>query len=208
MWFLPSRSRPQNIQRLISNLAGMTTLAIIFLDYDDPMLQGYWDLNWPLFWQTVKSDRMPLSEVYNNEFRLIPNLDWYGFLADDVVPETPDWDRLLVEAAGKDGLAFGDDGINGGSFATHFVLGGDLARSIGWLALPGLDRIYIDTVWNDIAVERGVRRYLPEVKLTHLHFSNRRALRDKTYNKYNKDRDKSLYEAWAMEYHNQEGRVS
>ena len=187
---------------------GMTMPVCLWLDDDDPMLQGYRDIDLPLGWCFVVAQRTLLSSIYNAVFMAMPDLDWYGFLADDIVPETPNWDGLLIEAVGKDGLAFGNDGINGASFATHFVLGGDLVRSIGWLALPGLDRIYIDTVWNDIAVERGVRRYLPEVKLTHLHFSNRRAMRDKTYKKYNKDRDKSIYEAWAMEYHNQEGRVS
>ncbi len=206
MWILPSRSRPQNLKRLIE--VGLPTPIFVRLDKDDPMLQGYMDICWPCERRSFIGERVALSEVYNRMLKARPDLDWYGFLADDVIPETPGWDRLLVEAAGKDGLAFGDDGINGDTHATHFVLGGDLVRSVGWLALPGLDRLYIDTVWNDIAVERDVRRYLPEVKLTHLHFSNRRAMRDKTYKKHNKARDKSIYEAWTTEYHNQEGRVS
>ena len=183
----------------------MTMPVYLRLDDDDPMLQGYRDIDLPLSWRFVVAQRTLLSSIYNAVFMAMPDLDWYGFLADDVVPETPNWDRLLIEAAGKDALAFGDDGINGAAFATHFVLGGDLVRSVGWLALLGLDRIYIDTVWNDIARRRGVLRFLSEVKLPHLHFSNRRALRDKTYKKYNKARDKSIYEAWAMEYRNQKG---
>ncbi len=204
MWIIPSRSRPQNIRRLI----GITTPVYLRLDDDDPMLQGYRDLDLPWNWIFVVTKRASFSSIYNEFFIALPDLDWYGFLADDVVPETFDWDRLLIEAAGKDGLAFGDDGINGGAFATHFVVGGDLVRSVGWLALHGLDRIYIDTVWNDIAADRGVRRYLPDVKLRHHHFSNRLALMDQTYRKPTKYNDRILYEAWVMEYHNQEGRVS
>ena len=206
MWILPSRSRPQNLRRLIA--AGITTPVYLRLDDDDPMLQGYRDIDFPLGWFFIVTKRALLSSIYNAAFMVMPDLDWYGFLADDVIPETSGWDRLLIEAAGKDGLAFSDDGINQGSFATHFVLGGDLVRSVGWLALLGLDRIYIDTVWNDIAAERNVLRFLPHVMLRHHHFSNRSALMDKTYRKHNKVRDKSIYEAWAMEYHNQEGRVS
>ena len=206
MWIIPSRGRPHNIRRLVAACieTGMSTPALLRLDDDDPYLDDY--LRIEINWEVVVSKRIPLSEVYNEVYNR--NLDWYGFLADDILPETKRWDRLLVEAAGKDSLAFGEDGINGDTRAVHFVLGGGLVRSIGWLALLGLDRIYIDTVWNDIARRRGVLRFLPEVKLTHLHFSNRRALRDKIYKKYNKARDKSIYEAWAMEYHNQEGRVS
>ncbi len=206
MWILPSRSRPQNLRRLI--VAGITTPVYLRLDDDDPMLQGYRDIDFPLGWFFIVTKRALLSSIYNAIFMAMPDLDWYGFLADDVVPETPGWDRLLIESAGKDGLAFGDDGINGGAFATHFVVGGELVRSVGWLALHGLDRTYIDTVWNDIAVERGVRRYLPDVKLRHHHFSNRLAMMDQTYRKPTKDNDRILYEARVMEYHNQEGRVS
>ena len=72
-------------------------------------------------------------------------------------------------------------------------------REIGWLALPGLDRLYIDTVWNDIAAERGVLRFLPDVKLTHLHFSNRRAMMDRTYHKPSKNKDRAIYHAWKEE---------
>ena len=201
MWIIPSRSRPQNIRRLI----GITTPVYLRLDDDDPMLQGYWDLDLSWNWIFTVTKRASFSSIYNEFFITLPDLDWYGFLADDVIPETPDWDRLLIEAAGKDSLAFGDDGINGSAFATHFVIGGDLARSIGWLALHGLDRTYIDTVWNDIATERSVRRYLPDVKLRHHHFSNRLALMDQTYRKSTKDNDRALYEAWVMKYHNQEG---
>ena len=182
----------------------MTTPVIIRLDDDDPMLQGYNDLDWPLFWQIITADRMPLGDVYNSFFNAMPGLDWYGFLADDVVPETFGWDRLLIKAAGSFGLAFGDDGINGETRATHFVLGGDLVRQFGWLALPGLDRTYIDTVWNDITYEHATFRYLPHVKMTHKHFSNRTALMDHTYRKPTKDRDRALYQAWR----NQGGQVS
>jgi len=194
VWLLPSRSRPQNIVRLVQ--VEFRSPVMLALDFDDPMLGGYHDLDLPKGWGTMTCGHGPLSELYNCFFATYPSLDWYGFLADDVLPSAPDWDRKLIAAAGRDGLAFGDDGINGEKHAPHFVLGGDLVREFGWLALPGLDRIYIDTVWNDIARDRGVMRYLPDVKMPHLHFSNRRALMDVTYRKQNKARDRAIYEEW------------
>ena len=62
--------------------------------------------------------------------------------------------------------------------------------------MSGLHRIFIDTVWNDIAADRGVLRYLPDVRIIHMHFSNRRALMDKIYRKPTKDHDRAVYEAW------------
>ncbi len=200
MWIIPSRSRPHNIKRLATAFreTSFSTPVLLRLDDDDPHLGGY---TCPDGWELVVGPRKPLSDCYNEVFDR--NLDWYGLFADDVVPKTPGWDILLIEAAGSDGVAFGNDGI--GVKPTHFVVGGQLAREIGWIALPGLDRIYIDTVWNDIATERNVLRFLPDVQIPHLHFSNRMGKMDKTYRKWNKTRDKSIYEAWTIAYHNRKG---
>ena len=200
MWIIPTRSRPHRLAALIDacEKTGMSTPALIMLDDDDPMLGSYWELDRPQGWVFVSGPRRYLSARYNNAFAALPGLDWYGFLADDVVPETPGWDRTLIDAAGSDCLAFGDDGINGGNHATHFVLGGDLVRETGWLCLPGLQRIYIDTVWTDLAQDKGVHRYLSHVKLTHHHFSNGKALMDSTYRKPGKEADRRVYDAWKV----------
>lgn len=198
MFLLPSRSRPHNVARLIRGFADTwaDSPVLLLLDQDDPLLGAYRNLDLPSNWSITVGQPGPLNNLYNDSYQLHPDLDWYGFIADDVVPETSKWDRELIEAAGKDGLAFPDDSISNGLAAPHFVLGGDLVRSVGWLCLPGLWRIFIDTVWNDIARERGVFRYLPHVKLTHHHFSNRKALRDSTYRKPNNHVDKILYQTW------------
>ena len=174
----------------------MSTEVIVQLDDDDPMLGGYTDL--PFNWTLSITPRKILSERYNEVFEGWSHLKWYGFLADDVVPETDGWDRTLISGAGKDGLAYGDDGIDP-TRPTHFVLGGDLVRQMGWLSLPGLQRIFIDTVWHDIAKAGNVLRYVPEVKLTHHHFSNGKALMDATYRKPGKAQDAALYAKWKQE---------
>ena len=198
MWLIPSRGRPAQLDRLMKacRSMGMTTPAVVRLDGDDDTLPAYMDLERPKDWAFVVARRGPLSAVYNGGFRAMPDLDWYGFLADDVVPETAGFDRLLIDAAGLDGMAYGDDGINGSGLGTHFVLGGDLVRSCGFLALPGLERLFIDTSWNDIAHDRGTHRYLPHVVLRHHHFSNKMALFDSTYRKPAKEIDRQIYESW------------
>ena len=141
-------------------------------------------------WIIETGDRKSLSEIYNEFFQKYPDLSWYGFIADDVVPKTYGWDWKLIQAAGMDNMACPDGKIN------HFVLGGNLVRETGWLSLPGLDRIYIDTVWEDIARKKKVLKILPEVKLEHHHFSNKRALFDNTYVKEHKERDHQIYRKW------------
>lgn len=197
MWLIPSRARPSNIMRLVSacRQTDMVTPAVILLDSDDTTVGSYMAIELPENWTISISERVPLGEIYNRAFAAMPVLEWYGIFADDVVPETMGWDTALINAAGADGLAYGDDSVDENS-ATHFVIGGDLARSVGWLGLPGLDRLYIDTAWNDIAEQRSVKRYLPKIKITHHHFSNRLALMDATYKKTSQDSDRAVYETW------------
>ncbi len=192
MWVVPSRSRPHNIQRLAKCEA--STSFLLMLDDNDPMLGGYAPL--PDNWHVRVNERMPLSAIYNAAFHEFSDLDWLGIFADDVTPETPGWDTKLIEMAGSDGMAYGDDGIGA---PTHFCLGGDLVREMGWLAYPGLNRLYIDTIWRDIAESRGVLRYLPDVKVTHMHPSVGRAPMDAIYRKQGKAEDKEIYENFKKE---------
>lgn len=168
--------------------------AVLMLDDDDPMLGGYTDIHYPPTWWLRIGKRAGLAELYNRFFRESPGHPWYGIFADDVLPEG-DWDARLIAAAGSDGVAYGDDGIGA---CTHFCIGGDLVREIGWLALPGLDRLYIDTTWQAIAESRGVLRYLPDVKVTHMHPSAGRGMMDAIYRKPDdvKAADRAVYEAF------------
>ncbi len=198
MWILPSRLRPHNIARLVQAAAvtDMTTPVWLRLDYNDPRLEEYLELDLPDNWSICVSTRLPLGEIIRCYYVANSGLSWYGFLADDVVPETLQWDTELVKTAGNNSLAYADDGKHGRKFASHFVLGGDLVREIGWLALEGLHRIYIDTVWNDIAKAKGVLRYREDVRLIHYHFSNRLAQRDATYIKPHNNDDRLTYIKW------------
>lgn len=206
MWVLPSRGRPHNLRRLIAayTVTKATTPVWLRLDQDDLTLEQSLSLPFPGSWVREIGPRLPLSTIYAEAYQQSPERPWWGFIADDVVPETPGWDVRLIEVAGSDGMAVPSGGHDPDG-VPHFVLGNQLPASMGWLALLGLDRLYIDTVWGDIANSRGVLRRVPDVVLRHAHFSNRRALKDETYKKRNKARDKSIYEAWVTEYRNQGG---
>lgn len=197
MWTVPSRARPHNLVRLVDAClrAGLTTPGVVLVDDDDPLFDAYRSIVLPPGWSLAEGPPGPLSLIYNRWFAANPGEPWYGFLADDVVPETGGFDRALVIAAGNDGMAVPAGGeTTGGS--PHFVIAGSLARETGWLSLPGLSRLYIDTVWADIARARGTLRFRPEITLAHHHFSNGLALFDRTYRKAASNRDRDIYTAW------------
>lgn len=200
MWILPTRARPENLARFFvawEATRGMTK-GVAIIDEDDPKLDEYFRIPLPGHWKLYVGKRRRFDRLYNDFLKANPALDWYGFLADDVVPVTPGWDTRLVSLASRDGLAYADDGLNGERHAAHFVLGGDLVRATGWLLLPGLDRLYGDTAWNEIARARGVMRYAPDVLLEHRHFANGRAPMDETYRKPSAKRDQKRYIEWRQ----------
>lgn len=198
MWTIPSRGRPHNLARLYlaCERTGMSTPAVVMLDDDDPTLGDALKLQPPPLWMVEIAPRAPLAERYNVIFRQRAPKSFWGFLSDDVVPETPEWDVRLAEVAGDDGLAAPSGGHDDYAGAPHFALGGGLVDEIGWLALPGLSRLYIDTVWGDIARARGVWRQVSDAVLRHHHFSNGLARPDATYRKPSAAEDRALYGAW------------
>ena len=173
----------------------MSTSAAVLVDDDDPCLESYLRLSMMPNWNIEIGRHGGLSEIYNQAFARHRDAEWYGVLCDDAVPETDYFDLKLIEAAGPNGMAIPSGSDTTGP-APHFVLGGDLVREMGWVALPGLDRLYIDTVWLRIAQAKGVCRFLSDVVISHHHFSNGKAMMDKTYRKPNKIRDRELYTEW------------
>ena len=62
LWILPSRSRPQNLGRLIAacRATGMSTPALVRLDEDDFTLSQYKSLIMPDNWKITVGPRLPL----------------------------------------------------------------------------------------------------------------------------------------------------
>ena len=122
LWILPSRSRPQNLGRLIAacRATGMSTPALVRLDEDDFTLSQYKSLIMPDNWKITVGPRLPLSGVYNEAYRTMPETEHFGFIADDVVPETHGWDRALIDSAGRDGMAVPAGGTQPAELRTLF----------------------------------------------------------------------------------------
>lgn len=196
MWLLPSRGRPLQCQRFFDAFAatGATTGGFLWLDSDDA--HQYAAIKLPDGWSVIVHERIGLGPLQNEFFRLHPDLPWYGMIADDIVPTSQRWDTKLIESAGLDGVAYGDDTIQREKQCTHGVLGGDFVRALGFIILPGLHGEWGDNVINEVARRKGVLRYLPDVKLEHWHWANGRALKDDTYLKTFADQDREIYNRW------------
>lgn len=183
MILLPTKGRRSSLERYIDSCreCGVTEPHVIIIETDDNSYNG---IELPFGWRLrVYEGGKGACSHYNKVFEEFPNEEYYGFMADDVVPETYQWDRELIDACLPDKVAYGDDGIDHTShcpdryFPTHCFIGGDLARKWGFVVPLGADHQGADQWWY----EAGEQIVLPHVKLTHHHYSVGKSSMDKTY---------------------------
>lgn len=181
---MPTMGRPQNITRFIQAYADTQarTPIVMVLDDGDPKLKDYNAINYPLsFTRLMVPHGTTVPQCQNIAFELFPDKDYYGFIGDDCVPETRDWDWLLGNACQPNGIAWGDDGIQGEGLTTHPFIAGKLLRKIGYVAHPSFHHFFTDTVLLNIVRTLNCGVYLPNIKTTHYHHLNGKAEMDETY---------------------------
>jgi len=203
MWALATRSRPDNCKRFIQawHDTQATSPVYVRLDADDPELATLTQLDWPKEFSVHVGPRIGLSRSINEMYQQHPDEAWYGFLADDLVPQTPLWDQLLIEKAGSTDISYPNDGAKETAQPTHPCVGGDLVRAIGWFGIPACHHFFTDTVWRYLGEHLGNIYRLDDVVVEHLHYSMDKSARDQTYIE-SSDRwkaDKRGYRDWIAQ---------
>ncbi len=201
LWVLPTHKRVDRCQRTLDAIAatGCSTPGIVFVNGGEQP-EGYKSLrlpqNWSILWH---DDDVKVCDMYRWFFKRHPNLDWYGVIADDVVPKTHNWDTRLVNAAGRARVASANDEwqaprrLHGAA-----AYGGDLVRALGYLCPPDLQHMFFDDVWETIGRELKVWDVLMDVVTTHEHHAVGKAPKDAAYEQSEKliASDKVIYQAW------------
>lgn len=198
---VPSRGRPKNVERLRKALVDtLTTDATVVVCLDDDDAWQY-----PVYadWAYLVEPRMRLAAWVNFAVdRYRAGHTHMILLGDDVVPETVGWDERLLAALSdvNFGISYGDDGIQHENLPTHAVVSLTMYDVLGWVALPLVKHLYLDNVWKVLAEFTGTLRYLPDVKLTHMHRNLGLAEDDLVYREANDspqaNADRAAFAAW------------
>lgn len=172
MWFLVSYNRAEQCGRVVQSLidCGISTPGRLIVQ-GRQQEDGYRQIQLPDDWEIdVLPENIGLCGALQKSFREFPSEGCYSVLADDEFVHTPGFDKRIMEAAGRWGIAHGNDGwrTDQGWYHTLATHGGDLVRAVGWWALPGLWHAYFDNAWQEIGRDFGLRRYCRDVKTTHL----------------------------------------
>jgi hypothetical protein len=203
MWILAARSRVTSCQRFIEawHKSQASTPVYVRLDECDTVLNDLLALDWPKQFTIHVGPRQGLRAAMEEMFQAHPNEPWYGILADDLVPQTPYWDQLLVERAGANCISYPNDLGRKTKLPTHPCVGGDLVRTQGWFGLPVVRHYCVDNAYRYIGDELGIKYRLDDVIVEHVHFSTKKTERDMLYKETNifKDADDSAFALWLQD---------
>jgi hypothetical protein len=180
----PSRSRPQNIERLwgaMQDTCKAETDLYVGLDDDDPYVTAYpagpdYRILGGMQHNVVGWMNMLAAERGHN-YRAI------GHFGDDCVPRTPGWDTQILEALEKTQFAFGNDLSTDrpeGTLCTHVFMRRPTMERLGYFGPPVMRHMWVDLVWMTWGYAAGIT-YLPDVVIEHMHFMEGKAKKDASY---------------------------
>lgn len=186
---VPSRGRPDNVQRLIDTVKATKfcdTDVIVGLDQDDAA--NYSDVI------TRNSDttfvvrpRQRLNAWWNQlAAEYLDVYDYMLFAGDDNVFVTNGWDWLLVNELRKHnnaGFATGPDLLRTDKNFTWAMISTEQLRHVGYVGPEGLTHLCIDTAWQYVARETKSMWWNDAAVIEHLHYARQdvQVEKDQTY---------------------------
>jgi hypothetical protein len=211
---VPSRGRPQSVQRMVdawdATDAWDHARLVYVVDADDPTLDSYF--------QPVTTDRglvqlvtldkwLPLvpklNQVATAALRMDPDGFAIAYFGDDHLPRTVGWAKRYLDAlrALGSGFVYCDDGFQGERLATQFAVTTDVVRALGSMVPAPVEHLYCDNVVMEIGKASGALTYLPDVLIEHMHPMAHKAELDEGYARFNSAdqyaKDGAAFREWA-----------
>jgi hypothetical protein len=176
LWLMPTRGRAlTNLPKFFAAAAetGMTTPGVIVIDRDDYAQnhEGYDALVLPENWRVLPVRGGCCAKATQEALvELLDGLHWIGWLGDDLVPKTPEWDvEAISSLTGWNCVSTNDEAHAPKKFNGATVWSADLVRAVGYLYPPGLQHMYIDDVWEEIARLSGCWQCRMDIVVKHDH---------------------------------------
>lgn len=212
---VPTRGRPENIRRVIAAWDFTNAWAdadlVLVVDADDPEIAGYRDEVRTLQRHVSPVELievpawMPMVHKLDAAARDLAEGRRYfalGFAGDDHLPQTIGWAAryLTVLRELGTGMVHGDDGYQGSNLSSEWAITSDVVRALGRMVPAPVEHMYCDNSMMDLFTAAGAMRYLPEVRIEHMHPVVGKAETDEQYQRVNhRDqfrKDRTAYEAW------------
>lgn len=167
---IPSRSRPESIERAVKAVKENSIISDICVAIDDDQADLYPRLDGVIY---EVNPRLRMNGTLN----LVANkyADKYEtifFMGDDHLPSTHQWDHFLSGAIASKGygLAYGNDLFQGKNLATAVMMSTNIIKSFGFMAPPKLVHLFMDNFWMLLGMDLDAIWYFDDVIIEHLHF--------------------------------------
>ena len=182
---LPSRSRPESVERGVKALQEHSRISDIIVAIDKDQSKLYPRLDGVIY---EVNPRLRMNGTLN----LVANkyADKYEtiyFLGDDHLVKTPGWDEILYESIKERGygLSYGNDLLQGQKLATAVMMSTNIIRAIGYMAPPKLIHLYMDNFWMSLGQALDCLKYEQRAIIEHLHYVAGKADNDAQYQEVN-----------------------
>jgi hypothetical protein len=203
----PTRGRPARaLQTKVSCLAtkSLPKTAIKFaVDLNDPEYPNYLEtLGEADIITLLPEETGNLVKATNSAVPLVwDDYDIIGHVGDDHLFRTHGWDIAISNALAWPGVAYGTDGHHGPNIPTACFLSSVIIKSLGWMALPTANHLYIDNAWKTLGDRLGQIHYLPGILIEHMHPLVGKAEMDEGYALNNSptmyEHDEAAYRHWV-----------
>lgn len=198
MTIVPTRGRPDNAVRLYKQMLMTSTSDVIFcVDEDDPKLHEYLNTELPI----RVGERRRLAGTLNEVSALYLDYDIIGFLGDDTMPYTRNWDQEIMNSFKRNMVAYADDGHQRAGLPTGVFLDSRVVRILGYMVPPTFIHLFADNFWKALGEALGTLTYLEHVDIEHLHPYAGKAQNDLTYAEANAgpvwDNDQAAFESYV-----------
>lgn len=178
LWLLPTRGRvhdklPRFLAAFIAS--GATTPGLLLVGVHDFSANraAYDALTLPVGW-TIRCFNMdataPKCQLALDGLLEKPETEWVGWLSDDGIPETPNWDtRLIAQLNGWNVISTDDAWQAPKRFNGALCWSADLLRTVGYMFPPGVQHFYMDDVWETLGQMTGCWTCDMSVMVRHRH---------------------------------------
>lgn len=211
---IPSRGRPEACREAVwairETAAFIATSVVVVIDSDDPCRPDY-TFPTPEHRAEVSVVSLPPEETgsliraTNTVARRIARDDptaIIGNLNDDHRCRTVGWDRAIMEALVKPGIAYGNDLIHGERLPSAPFVSAQIVNALGWYFLPTAEHMYGDDALRILGQALGRIHYLPDVVIEHMHPAVDKGTWDAGYDRAyaSVEADKEAYNEWHRRY--------
>lgn len=187
---VPSRNRPQNIERMCKGLIDTDSNVDLYvgIDSDDDHVAAYKALSEQYAFRLRVGPRKRFGPMLNElGMPLVDEYKYLGWQGDDHLPITKNWDEIYRQELDKigTGVVYGNDLVQGKNIATQLAFTSNIAKALGYIVPDGFIHLFIDNYFMVMAESIGKLVYLPEVVVQHLHYSAGSSQEDTTYKEAN-----------------------